>query len=412
VIRQNKYKTTVHLTESIGRAALRRDLLVTLAALACFGLLSVPKSFAVSPAPDGGYPGNNTAEGSSALLNLTSGMSNTAAGFQALYRNTTGNYNTANGADTMHGNRGAQNTGTGYSALMINISGNYNTVNGGNALYGNGGSNNTAVGFGALYVPLGASENTAVGVSALANNYRGTQNTAVGFEAFAGHRGQQNDIALGHQAGFVVGGLYNIEIGTGDDRDYGNTTRIGDVQTRTFIAGISGTAVVGNPVVVNGNGRLGVATSSARFKKEIKPIDKASEAIVGLKPVSFQYKSDPTGTPRFGLIAEEVAKVNPDLVARDCKGEIYSVRYEAVNAILLNEFLEQHRRFLEEQRKVQEQQAAITQLKSTVAQQQKDFQTTIDQLTKRAHEQAYQIQKASAQVEANMQMPQLISNSQ
>jgi hypothetical protein len=374
--------------------------------------MSVPKSFGVSPAPDGGYPGNNTAEGSSALLNLTSGMSNTAAGYQAIERNTTGNYNTANGANTMHGNRGAQNTGTGYSALMINITGNYNTVIGSNALYGNGGSNNTAVGFGALYVPLGASENTAVGGSALASNYRGTQNTAVGFQAFAGHRGQQNDIALGHEAGFVVGGLYNIEIGTGDDRDYGNTTRIGDAQTRTFIAGISGTAVVGNPVVVSGNGRLGVATSSARFKKEIKPIDNASEAILALKPVSFRYKSDPTGTPRFGLIAEEVAKVNSDLVVRDCKGEIYSVRYEAVNAMLLNEFLEQHRTFLEEQRKVQEQEAAITQLKSTVAQQQKDFQTTIEQLTKRAHEQASQIQKVSAQVEANMQVPQLISNNQ
>ena len=141
-------------------------------------------------------------------------------------------------------------------------------------------------------------------------------------------------------------------------------------------------------------------------------MDEASEAILGLKPVSFQYKSDPTGTRQFGLIAEEVAKVNPDLVVRDRNGEIYSVRYEAVNAMLLNEFLNQHEAFLEAQRKVQEQQAAIMQLKSTVAQQQKDFQATVEQLTKRAREQASQIQKVSAQLAANSQTPQMVGNNQ
>jgi len=368
--------------------------------LACSALFSAPKALAVSPAPDGGYPGNNTAEGTSALFSLTSGNSNTAVGFQALYLNTTGNYNTGIGDKAMQDDKGAQNTGTGYGALIINITGRYNTASGGAALYGNGGSNNTAIGLGALYVRPGVSENTAVGVSALGSNRSGSQNTAVGFKAFVGHRGHQNNIALGHEAGFDVSGLYNIEIGTRGGYDFSNTTRIGDVQTRTFIAGISGSAVAGSPVVVNGNGRLGMTTSSARFKNEIKPMDKASEAILALQPVSFQYKSDLTGTRQFGLIAEEVAKADPDLVVRDRKGEIYSVHYEAVNAMLLNEFLEQHRAFLEQQRKVQEQQAAITQLKSTVAQQQKDFQAIVEQLTKRAHEQASQIQKVSAQLAA------------
>jgi hypothetical protein len=331
---------------------------------------------------------------------LTSGISNTAVGFQALYLNTTGNYNTGIGDKAMQDDKGAQNTGTGYSALIINITGSYNTANGGNALYGNGGSNNTAIGLGALYV-LSTSENTAVGVSALGSNRRnGSQNTAVGFKAFVGHRGHQNNIALGREAGFDVSGLYNIEIGTRGGYDFSNTTRIGDVQTRTFIAGISGAAVVGSPVVVNGNGRLGTAISSARFKKEIKQVDKESEAILALQPVSFQYKSDSTGTPQFGLIAEEVAKVDPDLVTRDREGEIYSVRNEAVNAMLLNEFLKEHKAFLEAQRKVQEQQAAITQLKSTVAQQQKDFQATVEQLTARLDEQASQIQRVSAQLAA------------
>jgi hypothetical protein len=219
------------------------------------------------------------------------------------------------------------------------------------------------------------------------------------------NRGGDHNIALGHEAGINVGGLNNprnnnIEIGNAGDFFDNATIRIGDVQTRTFIAGISGTAVVGDTVVVDANGQLGTATSSTRFKKEIKPMDKASEAILALKPVSFQYKSDPTGTRQFGLIAEDVAKVNPDLVTRDRNGEIYSVRYEGVNAMLLNEFLKQHKAFLEEQHKVQEQQAAITQLQSTVAQQEKDFPAAVAQLTKRLDEQASQIQKVSAQVAA------------
>src|SRR5207249_2535963 len=149
-------------------------------------------------------------------------------------------------------------------------------------------------------------------------------------------------------------------------------------------------------------GQLGTqhpVVSSRRFKEEIKPMDKASEAILGLKPVTFQLKSDSKGTPQFGLIAEEVAQVNPDLIVRDDKGEIYTVRYEAVNAMLLNEFLKEHR-------KVEEQEATISELKSTVAQQQEGMKVFAATLK----EQASQIQKVSAQLEAGKTTPAVVVN--
>jgi hypothetical protein len=415
---------TLHSAELIGRPPLRCGFLLITLALACFALVCAPQAFGVSPAPDGGYPGNNTAEGTSALFSLTSGVSNTAVGYQALYRTTSGGYNTATGFSALFSNTtGAQNTATGSSALFSNTNGSYNTADGGSALYSNtSGSDNTATGLRALFGNSTGSENTAVGVSALASNDNGSQNTAIGYKALKANIGGNHNIALGHEAGINVGGLNNprdnnIEIGNAGDFVDDATIRIGDVQTRTFIAGISGSAVTGSPVVVDANGQLGTATSSARFKKDIKPMDKASEAILGLKPVSFQYKSDPTGTRQFGLIAEEVAKVNPDLVTRDRNGEIYSVRYEPVNAMLLNEFLKEHTAFLEEQRKLQGQQAAITQLQSTVAQQQKDFPATVEQLNRRLDEQAAQIQKVSAQVATGRirgggRVPQMVSNNQ
>ena len=172
------------------------------------------------------------------------------------------------------------------------------------------------------------------------------------------------------------------------------TIRIGrsDAQSRAFIAGIHGVSVSGGTAVfINSNGQLGTVSSSRRFKKEIKPMDKTSESILALKPVTFHYKSDNSATPQFGLIAEEVAEVNPDLVVRNANGEIYTVRYDAVNAMLLNEFLKEHR-------KAEKQEVTITELRSTVAQQQKDFQATVAQLTRRLDEQAAQIQKVSAQL--------------
>jgi septal ring factor EnvC (AmiA/AmiB activator) len=152
---------------------------------------------------------------------------------------------------------------------------------------------------------------------------------------------------------------------------------------------------------VNGNGKLGTMTSSERFKDEIKPMDKASEAILALRPVSFRYKKniDPQGIPQFGLVAEEVEKVNPDLVIRDAKGNLQTVRYEQINAMLLNEFLKEHKAFLEEQQKVQQLEAKITR-------QQKDSEANdakqrdrIQALAARLDEQAGQIQRVSAQIE-------------
>jgi trimeric autotransporter adhesin len=274
-------------------------------------------------------------------------------------------------AQALFNNTADKNTAGGFRALISNTTGNSNTANGVNSLLRNvTGDFNTAIGFSALQ-DNNASVNTAVGVNALQHNTTGDRN-----------------IALGVNAGlFLTTGSDNIDIANAGVSAEAATIRIGNStkQFRTFIAGISGTAVVGDPVVVDANGQLGTATSSARFKKEIKPMDKASEAILALKPVSFHYKSDSKGTPQFGLIAEEVAKVNPDLVVRDRKGEIYSVRYDQVNAMLLNEFLKAHLRMEEQDKRIEE-------------------------LTAQLKEQAAQIQKVSAQLEASKPAPQVVNN--
>ena len=199
------------------------------------------------------------------------------------------------------------------------------------------------------------------------NNKAGHDNIAVGFQALKGNTTGNNNIVLGSNAGSnLTTGSNNIDIGASGPAE-GNTIRIGKqgTQKNTFVAGIFGTAVTGSTVVVNSTGKLGVAVSSARFKKAVKPMDKASEAILAMKPVTFRYKEeiDPDGVPQFGLIADEVEKVNPDLVVRDENGKVNTVRYEAVNAMLLNEFLKEHR-------KVQEQEASILQLKAVVSTQQ------------------------------------------
>ena len=373
-------------------------LLLPVIVLVCFGLL--PEVQAVVPAPDGGYPGNNTAEGTSTLFSLTSGVSNTALGFDALANNTIGNYNAAEGFRALFANTtGAQNTATGSSALTSNTTGSFNTAYGVNALASNTvGSNNTAIGLRALSGT--GSENTAIGVSALSFNHSGSQNTVVGLKSLYSLFEGNNNIALGYKAGFAVGGQNqqrdnNIEIGNVGDFFDNNTTRIGDVQTATFIAGISGATVTGPAVVVNlASGQLGVAPSSARFKEAIKPMDKASQAILALKPVTFRYKKniDPQGTSQFGLVAEDVEAVNPNLVVRDKEGKPYTVRYDAVNAMLLNEFLKEHRE--------------VAELKSTVAGQRKGMEAMAAQLK----EQAAQIQKVSAELEASKPVPQVVNN--
>jgi hypothetical protein len=378
--------------------------------IVCFA--SGQNAQAVNPPPDGGYPGENTAEGTHALFSLTTGEFNTALGWLALQSNTGAWYNTAVGAGALFSNRGeGQNTATGAGALFNSFGAN-NTANGAFALYTNGlGSGNTAMGSNALYSNRTAFANTAIGYGALFNNTGedfalGAGNTAIGFQVLYNNTTGNSNIALGGYAGWNrTTGDFNIDIGNEGVAGESNTIRIGDdsVHGATFIASISATAVVVDPVVVDGNGQLGTVASSARFKKKIKPMDKTSEAILALKPVSFQYRSDSKGTPQFGLIAEEVAKVNPDLVVRNRNGEIYSVRYEAVNAMLLNEFLKEHRT-------VQELKSTVAKQEATIAQQQKDFQATAAHQQKQIEALTAGLQKVSAQVEMSKPAPRTVAN--
>jgi len=344
----------------------------------------------------------NTGEGLGALEVVTTGGSNTAVGFGALFNNISGNANTATGAFALFRNTAAgPNTATGVGALFTNNGGTRNTADGVQALFMNtDGGDNTAVGDSALSSNIDGFSNTAVGYRALfstttVSHNAGSDNTAVGRRALENNTTGSFNIAIGDSAGeALITGNSNIYIGN-EGADESNTIRIGfcceGAATATFIGGISGVNEGGDmiePVYINTLGRLGTQAppSSRRFKKEIKPMDKASEAILALKPVTFRFKSDDKGALRFGLIAEEVAAVNPDLIVRDEKGDIYSVRYDAVNAMLLNEFLKEHRK--------NEQQEA------TIARQQQQ----IDALTAG-------LQKVSAQVELNKSAPRTVLNS-
>jgi hypothetical protein len=277
--------------------------------------------------------------------------------FFALEANDNGTNNTATGARALSSNSiGTFNTANGFDALSSNTTGDENVAVGGQALLNNDiGQDNTAIGGNALISNISGNSNTAYGAFALNNSNTGNLNIALGFGA----------------GGQLTTGSNNIDIGNPGNAGESNTIRIGSqgTQTNTFIAGIFGTNVAGSTVVVDSNGQLGVSASSRRFKQAIQPMDKASEAILALKPVTFHYKTDATNTPQFGLIAEQVADVNPDLVVRDAKGEIYTVRYDAVNAMLLNEFLKEHRAFIEEQRKMAEQQKEIDALKAELREQ-------------------------------------------
>jgi Chaperone of endosialidase len=364
---------------------------------------------AVSPPPDGGYPGQNTAEGTNPLFSLTTGVNNTAIGAFVLFSNTTGSLNTGVGAGTLFFNTANNNTAVGAGALASNTTGDGNTANGALALLRNTegrgntangdvallqntkGSGNTAIGSQALISNTTGSGNTAVGsaassgAAALGSNTGGSFNTAIGRMALSSNTTGNGNIAVGSGAGSnLTTGDGNIDIGNAGVADEANTIRIGSTQIATFIAGINGVNE-GSPMAVFINattGRLGTTppASSRRFKKEIRRMDKTSEAILALKPVTFQYKSDNKGVPQFGLIAEEVAAVNPDLIVRDDKGDIYSVRYEAVNAMLLNEFLKEH--------------------------------STVQELKKQVAALTAGLQKVSAQLEASKPAPQVVSNNQ
>ena len=440
------------ITNSVGRSPLRYGLVLIPLVLVAFAFLPAAQA-QLSPPPDGGYPGNNTAEGTDALFSLTTGTDNTAIGFETLYSNTTGDSNTATGSGALTSNTngirntangfaalqsnttGERNTATGRAALANNTTGSHNTANGQNALFANStgiqntatgsfalvfnstGNQNTANGYAAMLFNTIGNQNTGTGYFAVYQNTTGNNNTGYGYSALLNNTTGGGNIALGNFAGSnLTTGDNNIDIGNLGVVDEANTIRIGTqgTQAKTFIAGISGAGVTGMAVKINAAGQLGTAPSSARFKQNIRLMDKASEAILALKPVTFRYKKelDPDGAPQFGLVAEEVEKVNPDLVARDSEGNVFTVRYEAVNAMLLNEFLKQHRA-------VQELKSTVAKQEATIAQQQKESQSTAGQLqreikalTASLKEQASQIQKVSAQLELRESAPQIVLNNQ
>jgi hypothetical protein len=310
----------------------------------------------------------NTFIGIDALNDNETGTSDTAVGRDALFSNETGIANTAVGANALSDNdNGGFNTALGTGTMASNISGSQNAVVGALSMSGNyAGKNNVAVGYESLYNSQVGNLNVAAGSSALLNT---TGNSNIGLGASAGTN--------------LTSGSNNIDIGNAGVAAEANTIRIGTqgTQTTTFIAGIRGAVLTQAVAVgVNADGQLGVRASSARFKEAIRPMDKSSEVILALKPVTFRYKKalDPKGAPEFGLVAEDVAKVDRDLVVSDEKGKPFSVRYEEVNAMLLNEFLKEHRQ--------------VADLKSIVARQEK----AIALLNDRMERQAAQTQRVAA----------------
>ncbi len=335
---------------------LRHSLSITAA-----GLFAVTQ-FANGQCPQICDSNENTALGDSALANSPNGSLNTAVGFQALRGNSSGIANTAFGHQALiNNNIGVNNTAIGFSALLGNTTGNENTAVGKEALGTNTGSNNTAVGSQVMQFNSTGSSNTAVGLQALLFNTTGDGNTVLGLNAMLNNTTGTHNVAIGESAGIsLTTGSGNIDIASGGVAGESRTIRIGtrQIQRNTYIAGISGVTVAnGVGVIIDNQGHLGTVTSSARYKDDIHPMDKASEAILNLKPVAFRYKKelDPQAIPQFGLVAEDVAKVDPRLVATDDEGKPYTVRYEAVNAMLLNEFLKEHR-------KVEKLEAAVSEL--------------------------------------------------
>ena len=396
--------------------------------------LAAPNARAVVPPPDGGYPGFNTAEGQNALFSLTTGAANTAVGWFSLFSDTEASFNTATGAGTLLFNSADSNTAFGAAALLFNTAGDDNTAVGTAALLNNttgtvntavgsaalrnntDGHFNTAVGQQALFANISGQENTAVGFVALANHPTGNFNTAVGTSALlnttagqntaiGAHALQTNDTgnsntAVGNNALGASTGSGNIALGASAGNGVStasNVTCIGasgaNIDNSCYIGRIyfNVQPIVGtdpDSVTITSAGRLGRGNvSSRRYKHDIQPMDQASEALYALKPVSFRYNKeyDVTQTLAFGLIAEQVAEVYPDLVGRNAAGQPESVRYEQINAMLLNEFLKEHRKNEEQE-------------------------TTIALLQKQIEALTAGLQKVSAQLEVSKLPQQMVNN--
>jgi len=351
---------------------------------------------------------NNTANGTGALVFNDDGEGNTATGTFALYSNINGDFNTANGEFALYFNNtgqrntaigdsalyqntnGSRNTAIGNAALVFNTSSSDNTAVGVAALQQNTGGNNTAVGASALSDNTTGHHNTAIGDGALSSNTTGTTNTAVGLLALGDNLTGMANTAIGWLAGTEnTSGNFNTYLGAGGHVVEGenDTIRIGDpgFGVACFVGGIWAESGGSQAVYVNSDGKLGAQVSSQRFKNDIKPMQQSSEVIYQLKPVSFRYKTEiePNGPLGFGLIAEDVDTVNPDLVLHDKDGKPYTVRYDVVNAMLLNEFLKEHR---------------------TVQAQQKE----IDALKQELKAQRALIEKVSARIDLNHGGPRLV----
>jgi Chaperone of endosialidase len=388
-----------------------------------------PKVQAVSPVPDGCYPQFTTAEGCNALNLLTTGVANTGVGWRSLFANTGGNYNTGLGAGTLVLNNADSNTAVGTVALFLNTSGHDNTANGiGALLHNNSGNYNSALGGDALFYNFSAHDNTAVGdlalflndISqagtanfntavgslALASNTDGLENTAVGFQALYNNAAGHANTAVGEGALADSTGDFNTAVG--DGAGFNLTTGSGNVYIGTGVGGLDGESNItrianiaatpqGNGVFVtveSGGNKLGFQVSSGRYKEQIKPMEQASESLYRLAPVTFRYKKelDPQGTRQYGLIAEEVAKVEPDLVVNDEEGKPATLRFLSIQAMLLNEFLKEHKAFVEEQHKVEK------------------LETTVATLMATVKEQVAQIQKINAHLESDRRAMEVVSN--
>jgi hypothetical protein len=397
----------------IGRPFLRSGFVSI--ALAILGLALLPVAQARQPSEDRGN-GNSAAENVDALNISTTGSDNTAHGWSSLFSNTAGSYNTANGAGALFANTegernsafgwaalklnttGTDNTANGYQALYSNTTGNQNTANGSQALMSNTADGNTATGFQALLNNDRGQGNVASGIQALYSNTTGTENTADGaYALYFNTTGSFNTanglLTLFHNTtgreNTAVGDSAGLNLTTGDGNvciGYDVRGVAGEFNT-TRIRNIYSSAVSERAVFINSENKLGTLLSTRRVKNDIKPMDKTSEAILALKPVTFRYKKEvePNGAIQFGLVAEEVAEVDPDLVILDRGGKPESVRYEAINAMLLNEFLKEHKKV-------------------------EKLEATLEALNARLQEQAAQIQKVTAQVNATKPLPHLVLN--
>jgi hypothetical protein len=350
---------------------LRRAMIVALAlVLACLAVRFAPNAFGVIPPPDGGYPGFNTAEGQNALFSLTSGLANTAIGWRSLFRIAGGSFNTAVGTGTLLSNTADGNTAFGAAALLFNTTAEQNTAVGAAALLNNTtGVGNTATGYQALNLNVDGGANSAFGNSALSANDSGCCNSAFGNVALPQTHGEHNtgigylalnilgsgsdNTAIGAQSGIFVTGSGNVCIGydvRGTNAD-NNSTRIRNIGSTPIVGGAS---VVIDTLGGNGDGRLGVISSSGRYKQDVRSMGNASEILFALKPVTFRAKgeTDQSRVRHYGLIAEDVAAVDADLVIYGSEGRPETLRFDSINAMLLNEFLKEHRKNEEQGAKI------------------------------------------------------------